>query len=179
MPGHPEAAGPDPSGPQSAAMAWVEAVMDLADLGRAWPLTDPTLRLVLVQDWIWAHRRDPVVAVDDPDGLASLLARNPPEHFLWDRFARDQIGEWHAVWRGFGSRTWRAREGPEVVDLDLEMVTLVEAGPTPGAAAPPLVRRFLLRHTDAGWLVGGLSGHRVFRPGWPPSPEIVGSPGAR
>ena len=198
MPDDPESAVDRVGTPQAAALAWVEAVMDAGDLARAWPRTDPTLRLVLVQEWLWQHRDDPAVVAatgrgpgnrpapaaagdgDDSrdgaaglDALAAALAQDLPHHPLWERFAADRVATWRRVWRGFGSESWVTRAQPEVVDLDVELVTFVEwaAAATPGGPAPvPFARRFLLRHTGHGWMVAGLHGTQRFRPGWPPAP---------
>jgi hypothetical protein len=173
--------------PQAAAMAWVEAVVDRGDLARAWPMTDPTLRLVLAQDWVWSHRHE-LPAPDKPDGrrgvtpahshqvedwdaIARGLAACPSEHPLWDRFAADVIALWQQIWKGFSTRTWSTFDEPEVLGLDLEMVTFVEtdesSGPLRGNYA--FARRFAMIHTDSGWLVASVNGDQLFRPGWPPT----------
>lgn len=169
---------PSPHPPQSAqevALAWVDAVMDRGDLSAAWPLTDPTLRLVLAQDWVWTHRHEPAIGHNqDWDEIANALAAasDPQGHALWARFADDVVKGWHQIWRGFSARTWAALDHPEVLALDLEMVTFVETGggpvpPKPGRTA--MVRRFALRHTDDGWAVASINGEQMFVPGWPPT----------
>lgn len=165
-----------PQSPQATALAWVEAVMDHGDLAAAWPLTDATLRLVLAQEWVWAHRHDPAVGhLVDWDELAGDLAASAPDDPLWERFARDRVAEWHRVWKGFSARRWRVWDHPEVVGLDLEMVTFVEPSdaplPTARRRRVGLERRFLLRHDSGRWLVAGVNGERRFRPGWPPTME--------
>ena len=154
-----------PPTPQEVAATWVEAVMDQGDLRKAWPLTDDILRLVLAQDWIWAHRHHPWVGHgSDWDGLAQALAECPSSHPLWERFAADRVRRWREFWRGFSSRTWSVRDEPEPLGVGLEVVTFVETG------GPPLpARRFAMRDTPEGWLVAGLDGTALFRPGWPPS----------
>ena len=169
-----EAATPHPGSPQSCVVAWLEAAMDRGDLAAAWPLMDPTLRQVLAQEWIWRHADESVLEDgEDRDALAAALAAAPSQHPLWPRFSSELMGEWQRIWRGFSSRTWRAWEQAEVVGLDLEMVTLVEAGAAEAPTHPrraAFVRRILVRHTPEGWLVAGLNGEQVFRPGWPPAP---------
>ena len=166
---------PAPGSPQAVAVAWTEAAMDRRDLSATWALTDPTLRLVLVQEWLWRHAGEDVVGEgEDRDAVASALAASPPEHPVWDRFASELTAEWQRIWKGFSTRTWRAWHQSEVVSLDLEVVTLVETGAADVASEPrraAFTRRFLMRHTDDGWLVAGLNGEQRFRPGWPPSPE--------
>src|SRR5439155_23873164 len=80
------AAAIEPGTPQAAAVAWAQAVMAADDLRAVWPATDPTLRLVLAQDWVWNHRHDPAVGHDrDWDAIARSLAAWPPDHPFWDR----------------------------------------------------------------------------------------------
>ncbi len=151
--------------PEAAATSWVEAVMDRRDLAAAWPLTDPTLRLVLSQYWIWSHRDEPMVGSQDRwEALAQALAASPSTHPLWERFASDRVRRWREFWGGFSSRTWSVRDEPEPIGVGLVVVTFAETG---GPRLP--VRRFAMRDTPEGWLVAGLDGTALFRPGWPPS----------
>lgn len=158
--------------------------MDRQDLEAAWPLTDPTLRLVLAQDWVWNHRHElagrdavfadhPAGAADnDWEGIARGLAECPSTHPLWDRLAADVIAQWQRVWRGFSARTWGISGQPEVLALDLEMVTFVEAGTKPAAIHPghyAFARRFAMAHADGRWTVASINGDQLFRPGWPPT----------
>jgi hypothetical protein len=163
--------------PQEAATRWVEAVMDREDLAAAWPLTDPTLRLVLAQDWVWMHRHHPTIGHDTSwDEVARGLAACPPEHPLWEAFAEELVSRWRKIWAGFSAGTWAAWQEPEVVGLDLEMVTFLESDGLrpvrfePGRSA--LARRFALRHTGDGWRLASVSGEQMFVPGWPPSLEV-------
>jgi hypothetical protein len=174
----PMASGTEPGTPQEAATAWVEAVMDRGDLTEAWPITDPVLRLVLAQDWVWNHRHE----LATPEGvqvqwetIAQGLASSPPQHELWERFASETVGRWQQIWKGFNARTWRVSEQAEVLGLDLEMVTFVEVtedseggdGP-PHSARQAFSRRFAMVHSDGVWLVASVNGDQLFRPGWPP-----------
>lgn len=151
--------------------------MDRGDLIAAWPLTDPTLRLVLAQDWVWTHRHHPTIGHDRSwDELARGLAALPPATELWSAFAEELTGRWQKTWAGLSAGTWAAWDQPEVVGLDLEMVTFMERdgdGPVrfePGRSA--FARRFAMRHTDQGWQVAGVNGDQLFVPGWPPSLEV-------
>lgn len=151
--------------------------MDRGDLAMAWPLTDPTLRLVLAQDWVWTHRHHPRIGHDRSwDELARGLAAVPPGPELWDALAEELIGRWQKTWKGLSARNWAAWDQPEVVGLDLEMVTLLERdGDAPVRFEPgrsAFARRFAMRHTDHGWLVAGVNGDQLFVPGWPPSLEV-------
>jgi hypothetical protein len=152
------------------AATWVEAVMDRSDLRAAWPLTDDTLRLVLAQDWIWAHRHHPWVGHGaDWDALARELSAEAPDHPLWDRFAGEVLELWQKIWKGFSAHSWQARDEPEVLALDLEIVTFAEVSEGPKRDA--FARRFAMRHTDDGWKVASVYGEQLFVPGWPPSLE--------
>ncbi len=165
----PEAAGAEHSTPRAVATAWVDAVMDRGDLGAAWRLTDPTLRLVLAQHWVFTHSHDPAVGGRDGwDGLARGLAAWPSAHPLWDRFATDRVGRWREFWAGFNTRTWSIRDRHEPLGDDLEVVSFVETG---GGGRPkrPVARRLAVRRTAEGWLVAGLDGSALSQPGWPPT----------
>ena len=151
--------------------------MDDGDIAAAWPLTDPVLRLVLAQDWVWTNRHHPTIGHDRSwDELARGLAAVPPDSQLWDAFAQELVTRWRKTWAGFSATTWDAWEEPEVVSLDLEMVTFLERdddGPVrfvPGRSA--MARRFAMRHGEDGWKVAGVSGDQMFVPGWPPSLEV-------
>ena len=162
---------------QEAATRWVKAVMDDGDLVAAWPMTDPVLRLVLAQDWVWSHRHHPMLGHDRSwEEVARGLAAVPPDHELWDTFATELMNRWHKMWTGFNSKDWVAWDQPEVIGLDLEMVTFLESdGKAPVRFEPgrsALARRFAMRHTAEGWRVASVSGDQMFVPGWPPSLEV-------
>ena len=161
---------------QQSATRWVKAVIDDGDLLAAWPLTDPVLRLVLAQDWVWTHRHQPTIGHDRSwDELARGLAAVPPHEELWDAFSQELVNRWRKIWPGFTSSAWVPWDQPEVIALDLEMVTFLESdGGAPVRFEPgrsALARRFALRHTDDGWLVASV-GDQMFVPGWPPSLEV-------
>ena len=170
--------------PQAAAVAWVEAVMDRSDLAAAWPLTDPTLRLVLAQDWVWNHRHELAepgrVASDGGwEAIAHGLAGCPCTHPLWDRFAFDVVARRQQIWKGFSALTWEVRGQPEVLGLDMEMVTFVEADEAANPTGPgrhAFARRFAMVHTDGQWMVASINGDQLFLPGWPPSLGRQGQP---
>jgi len=149
--------------------------MDNGDLATAWTVTDPTLRLVLAQDWVWSRRHTPTIGHDrDWESIAAGLASSPPDHALWDDFAREVVARWQTIWKGFSVRTWDACDEPEVVSLDLEMVTFMESEGRPVRFVPgrsAFARRFAMRHTEEGWMLAGVNGDQLFRPGWPPAFE--------
>ena len=177
---YPEAVPPEPASTetaQEAAVRWVRAVMDDRDLVSAWPLTDDVLRLVLAQDWVWTHRHHPMIGHDRSwDDVARGLAAVPPSHELWDRFATELLDRWRTMWSGFSPSTWAPWDRPEVVGVDLEMVTFLERdGDEPVRFEPgrsSLARRFAMRHTPDGWRVAGVNGDQLFVPGWPPTLEV-------
>lgn len=152
----------EPGTPQAAAVAWVDAVLTRGDLAAAWPATDPVLRLVLAQDWVWTNRHGPAIGHGrDWDEIAEGLAAVPPADDLWPSFAADLVGTWQRAWKGFDPHGWYVPATPEVVDLDVELVSFVER-------ASALTRRFAMRHTEAGWLVASVDGDLHYEPGWPP-----------
>ena len=162
---------------QEAATRWVKAVMDDGDLVAAWPMTDPVLRLVLAQDWVWSHRHHPMLGHDRSwEEVARGIAAVPPDHELWDSFATELMNRWRKMWTGFNSKAWVAWDQPEVVGLHLEMVTFLESdGRAPVRFEPgrsALARRFAMRHTEEGWRVASVSGDQMFVPGLPPSLEV-------
>ena len=154
--------------------------MDRGDLAAAWALTDPDLRLVLAQHWILSRQDDPEVAGQDRDDLARALAASPPEHPLWKRFSSERLGRWRQFWGDFGTQRWDVTEERQELSPGLEVVTFMEKHRLLGWAKPgppPTTRRFAVRSTPAGWLVAGLDGSALFRPGWPPTQAPIGGRG--
>ncbi|MGQ0744178.1 MAG: hypothetical protein ACT4OS_07575 [Acidimicrobiales bacterium] len=157
---------------QEVARLWVKAVMDDGSLDQAWPLTDPEFRLVLAQDWIWSHRSGPnqVGPEQERDTVATSLADVGHDSGYWDVFAKEIVHRWQTIWRGLSVLTWMTIDGDEILGVDTEVVSFVEAD-SPGARPGPgaFARRFALRHGEAGWLVVGVDGDQLYRPGWPPT----------
>lgn len=158
---------------QEVVLEWVRAVMEARDLRRAWELTDPDLRLVLAQHWIWAHQGEELVGGRDGwDEIAGALAASPSEHPLWDRFARERLRRWRESWSGLSTLTWELHDSePEVLGDDVVVVALVPRSQKwrdlrPGP--PPAFRRFAVRERPDGWRMAGLDGAALYRPGWPP-----------
>ncbi len=157
---------------EAAALAWVEAAMDRADMRATWELTDPQLRLVLAQHWIMSRQGDPAVHGEDRDALARGLAACPSEHPLWDRFASERLRRWRQFWAGFSTKTWGVSEDTQDLMPGVKVVTFMEKHRLLGWARPgppPATRRFAVRSTPKGWLVAGLDGSALFEPGWPPA----------
>ena len=61
----------------SVAKQWFVFVVD-GDVRSAWPLTDPEMRLALVQDWICTADDDDLL--DDGEEIAAALAEEQPTH---------------------------------------------------------------------------------------------------
>jgi hypothetical protein len=154
-------------------VAWVEAVMDRRDLRQGWPLMERDLRLVLAQHWVLSHAEagsDLIGPQAGWDILAQGLAAEPSTHPLWDRFAKERLLRWREYWGKFSARTWKVRD-TERVGADLEIVTFAEPrlpGLETKSAPPPVFRRLAVRRSGGTWLVAGLDGRNIFRPGWPP-----------
>lgn len=162
-------------GARAVAVAWVRAAMDDRDLAAAWTLTEPDLRLVLAQHWVLSHHED-VELVGLPENfelLAAGLAADPPSASQWGTFATERLRRWRQYWPGFSAVTWDLRDEPESPRPGLEVVTFIEPGRklqlTPGS--PITYRRLAVRaQGDGTWLVAGVDGANLFRPGWPPVP---------
>ena len=157
---------------ESEAHAWVEASMDRGDMAAAWELTDPDLRMVLVQHWILSRQGDPDVEGEDRDELARALAASPSGHRLWGQFASDRLGRWRQFWAGFGTKAWDVTDETQELTSGVVVVTFMEKHRLLGWAKPgppPAMRRFAVRSTPRGWLVAGLDGSALFQPGWPPT----------
>lgn len=156
------------------ARRWVMAVMDDADLGAAWPLTEADLRLVLAQHWVLSHEGDEVVGPPPGwDDLARGLAACPSVHPSWERFAAERIRRWRRFWPGFSAVTWGVRRAAPSARPGVWVVSFVEPRGRldTGRPGPPLEFRHLaLRRGGEGWRVAGLDGSALFRPGWPPAP---------
>lgn len=166
------AAAPDPDA-RAAAVAWVGAVMDERDLRAAWVLTDGDLRKVLAQHWILSHHGDEVVGQPDTwEKVADGLAACPSAHPLWGVFAAERLKRWRLHWLGFSAQGWDLRDDRESPAPGWEVVTFIEPGRKlslkPGS--PITYRRLALRHGRDGWLVAGVDGTNIFKPGWPPGP---------
>ena len=167
-------------GPVPETLAWVNAVMEKGRLDLAWPLTDPTLRLALVQQWILEKgRRFP--AQQSRDRLAEALAAEQPTDPLWGGFARWRVRRWRTSWGDLGSFRWGVWTRPEPVGVDLEVVTLVryEEGEPLGetieveGGSPRVGLRFIMRSVDREtWRVAGFGG-RLAQPGWPPMAKEI------
>lgn len=161
-----------PVGPLETAWGWLSAILEQNDLGAAWPATDPNLRLVLVQGWIWANRSAPPVSGFNRDELARALAGSSCDHPLWSRFAARQLGRLQSWWGNPDLDTWGASTRSRLMPSDYELVLFAPLGDDVELVREPPARgdaRLVLLHgVDGRWLVAGFS-KRPPSPGWPPT----------
>jgi hypothetical protein len=160
-----------PGGPVAAATNWLGAVYRENDLRAAWRLTDPDLRLVLAQAWLWANRQRTILANAEPDDLkaeAAELARVNSSSPYWRAFSETQLLEFRQL--EFDFDTWGFASAPRLIAPDYELLLLTECGADGVLMAEPtqvLAHRYLMHHTTEGWLVAGF-GPAPISPGWPP-----------
>jgi hypothetical protein len=160
-----------PGGPVSAANDWISLVLS-GDLRSAWSRTDETLRLVLVQAWLWANRVHPSVKPFDLEAAAASLSGLTFSHVLWSDFEQTQVDEFRQAWPNFNHEDWGATSRPRPVPPDCEIVLYVRTdGEVLHIEQETLVENpvvVLVRSTSDGWLVRGFSDVPP-QPGWPPS----------
>lgn len=149
---------------------WLEVVADRRDLAAAWPLTDPDLRLALVQSWICAGLAPPDV---DSQSIARLLAApSQPTHPLWNEFAAWRIGRWDAVFPDYVTDASRRGtvSSPYLSGVGLEAVLISDTPTGPRVVGGRIVevQRSSVRHTSGAILLAGL-GAALPVPGWPPA----------
>jgi hypothetical protein len=156
-------------GPVRAAQSWIEAVQ----LGRydvAWGMTEPQLRLVRAQAWIWNNRKDADIAAVDRDTLAAALAEERPEHPLWGDFSATELHQMREVYGGFQPEAWGASRGPSTVGADYALVLFAHLSSEPlFLTDQPHVfsLAFLMHASGRGWTLAGFS-DALPEPGWPP-----------
>lgn len=162
-----------PDGPVAAALQWLDAIFH-DDLRAAWAKTEPNLRLVLAQAFLWANRTHPHTSGYDLDEGAAALAGLSFDHDLWPSFEATQLREFHEAFDAFFSEPYGAASRPRPVGLDFEIVKFVrtESDEPEFVVGPTLVEAqvFLLRATSDGWLVAGQGVDAPPEPGWPPTP---------
>jgi hypothetical protein len=163
-----------PEGPVMAAAEWLRCVLERNDLAEAWPLTDPNLRLVLTQEFLWANREHEALAGYDLTDTATSLASCDFEHELWPAFQESQVREFHEAWDEFFSGYYAVASRPRPVGVDYELVKYVEteSDEPMWVTEPTLVvaQVYLMRATEGGWLMAGFGVDTPPTPGWPPTP---------
>lgn len=160
----------DARGPVAVSRWWIAAVMEEGDWETAWSLSDPLLRLVHVQAWLWPLRAEEGIATDDLDDLAGELCVEGPVHPMWDEFAATALATYHSTWGEFDLTRWTVRGSASPVAPDLEVVVFLRTAEAPIVTEENLhvARPFLVRFTPAGWLVAHAGGDRPPVAGWPP-----------
>lgn len=160
------------AGPVAVVHAFVSAILDDADYGRAWMLADHNWRLCRAQAWIWNNRDHPVVSPFDRDEAARGLAELDSVHPLWTDFAVTELEQLAEAWSdpdlrnyGAGSASRKVEDGEIVILIDLSEHPhgAIAVGPTPVTGVS-----FLVREVDGSWLLANLAGDRSPVPGWPP-----------
>jgi len=157
------------TGPVKAAQAWVEAVQ-LGRYDTAWAMTDPRLRLVRAQAWIWNNRKDADIAACNRDELARALAEERPNHQLWGDFAATELHQITGVYGTFRPENWGASSGPSAAGPDYALVLFAHLSGDPLIITdrPPVFSlAFLMHAADPGWRLASFSAVLPV-PGWPP-----------
>jgi hypothetical protein len=157
------------TGPVKAAQAWIEAVQ-LGRYDTAWAMTEPRLRLVRAQAWIWNNRKDTDIAALDRDELARALAEERPSHPLWGDFAATELHQITGVYGTFQSENWGATSGPSAAGPDYALVLFAHLSGDPLILTdrPSVFSLAFLMHASArGWLLASFS-DVLPAPGWPP-----------
>src|SRR5205807_862622 len=101
--------------PRSGDDAWASRSSESARMAAAWAMTDPRLRLVRSQAWIWNNRKDADIAAVGRDELARALAQERPDHPLWGDFAATEVHQMTGVYGTFRPENWGASSGPSAV----------------------------------------------------------------
>jgi hypothetical protein len=161
-------------GPVAAAQEWLERA-NAGDFGGLWGMTDPNLRLVIAQDWIWANRTHPDFESRDIDELARGLAFDVPSGDLAESFTEIQLGKFQDI--GYVADDWGVASRPRLIAPDYELVLFIDTeGEVLVINKPTFLETdlSLLMHSVEGrWLVGGFT-DQIPRPGWPPVDSGLG-----
>jgi hypothetical protein len=160
---------PDLSMAVSPALNWLHAVIR-GDMATVWAVTDPDLRLALVQSFILGYP----IESDNRDDLAGSIARG--EMPWWPVFAAWRLERWQNTFTS-DMLEWGTRAGHHLVSADLELVVFADhQGGRVRAGTPALMQSFVCRlGGDGVWRVAGI-GRAVARPGWPPTKDVVDFP---
>jgi uncharacterized protein len=155
--------------PVQLVLRWLQAVFDEDDLAAAWVLTDPPLRLALVQSWIISE--EPLLDARRDDVAEALAAAQQPTHPLWAEFAQWRTGRWASLvfepWvtkrelRGTVSRY-------SLISAEIEAIEIADSGTVVPPDGRIVVQRFLVRHSEDSVRLAGIGGV-LPQPGWPPT----------
>lgn len=159
-----------PGGPALAGAAWFDAVVTKADLGSAWALTAPPLRLALVQKWMINTGLD---AVEDERDIVAEVVASGPGSAAWEAFATWRLGRWRTVtFKEFVEEGWGLISIVEPVRPDVVFVRFGigrdgrRLQPGEGIIAQTVTMQFI----GGRWVVAGI-GRAIAVPGWPPKEE--------
>jgi hypothetical protein len=167
-----------PPGAKAAVFAWADAVL-ADDFAAMWELTDPLLRLCLVQTWLlygFAESLDEQLR----DALAADLAQPECAHPLRPAFQSDVLfGVRRDYLPAWPAERWGVPSRRRPVGDDLEVILVVDTDSVPAdsvfsedvALAPGTFELYLLRAGAGGWKVAGFD-YEPPRPGWPPTPGV-------
>jgi hypothetical protein len=157
------------TGPVKAAQSWIEAVQ-IGNYDAAWAMTDPRMRLVRAQAWIWNNRKDADIAALKRDDLARALAEQRPNHGLWGDFAATEVHQMRGVYGTFQPENWGASSAPSACGPDYTLVLFAHLTGDPlilTDQAPVFSLAFLMHAAGGGWALASFSDVLPV-PGWPP-----------
>lgn len=150
------------NGPVVIARQFIESALHDEDLDTIWPITDQSLRRALVGAWADANDAHPLLEGFDREELVEALSVDEPDHELWEGFADTQLCECRGVWAHVELDKWGFASRPRPIDIDVELVLLIKGDGSPTVYfddGPTLVETvpFVMRHTESGWRVAGLT----------------------
>lgn len=161
---------------EGSAVAAAREYFDLAKKGKIeelWLRTEPTLRLVLAQAWVFANQEHPALAGFEHEQLATDLADLTIPCPLQEDFFSTQLREMQDSFQNFDAEQWGAAERPRRFGLDYELVIFMETGGDilifQNGMSPPTIP-LLMRRIGPNWKVANFHASYPI-PGWPPGVE--------
>jgi hypothetical protein len=161
-------------GPVEAGRQYLQLVKR-GDMQEVWRRTEPTLRLILAQAWIWANRSHPGLVEVNREELAASLSDLRQTHHLKEDFFATQLREMQDAFQGYDEERWGAAEKPRRFGMDYELIIFMEtAGEVlifqEGMSPPSLP--LLMRRIGPTWMVANfVPSYPV--PGWPPTTQAL------
>jgi len=160
-------------GPAQTVAQWLASVVDRADLGSVWMITDESLRRALVQTWVL---NESVAGPEDRDDLTDELVRSTG-HPAWRAFEDHRVGRWREItFADFVAQGWGVVSVPELLAWDLEYVRVAAGAEERSFEAGEsfVAQTFVVRLVDGEWRIAGI-GRALPVPGWPPTERVVPS----
>lgn len=156
----------------AAGRAYLKAVNE-GDIEEVWICTEPTLRLVLTQAWVYANGQHSDLISLDQEKLAQDLASLTTPCSFQDEFFATQLREMQDAFQMYDDDQWGAAEKPRHFGLDYELVIYMETGGDSlifqEGMSPPAIP-LLMRRIASSWKVANF--HAAYPiPGWPPTSE--------